>query len=41
VFIDDIEANVLAARAIGLTGIHHRESGLTARQLSELLGVAL
>jgi putative hydrolase of the HAD superfamily len=41
VFIDDIEANVLAAQAAGLVGLHHRESGPTAEQLSELLGVPL
>ena len=41
VFIDDIEANVLAAQAAGLVGLHHREFGPTAEQLSELLGVPL
>jgi len=41
VFIDDIEANVLAAQAIGLVGVHHRESGPTAERLAELLGVPL
>jgi putative hydrolase of the HAD superfamily len=41
VFIDDIEANVLAAEAVGLVGVHHRESGPTMRRLSELLGVPL
>jgi putative hydrolase of the HAD superfamily len=41
VFIDDIEANVLAAEAAGLTGVHHRQAGPTAQRLSELLGVAL
>jgi putative hydrolase of the HAD superfamily len=41
VFIDDIEANVLAAQAAGLVGVHHRESGPTAQRLSELLGVPL
>ena len=41
VFIDDIEANVLAAEAIGLVGVHHRESGPTAERLTELLGVPL
>lgn len=41
VFIDDIEANVLAAQAVGLVGVHHREAGPTAQRLSELLGVPL
>jgi putative hydrolase of the HAD superfamily len=41
VFIDDVEANVLAAQAIGLVGVHHRESGPTVERLSELLGVPL
>ena len=27
VFIDDIEANIAAAEAIGLVGVHHRERG--------------
>jgi putative hydrolase of the HAD superfamily len=41
VFIDDIEANVLAAQAAGLVGVHHRESELTTARLSELLEVPL
>jgi putative hydrolase of the HAD superfamily len=41
VFIDDIEANVLAAEAIGLIGVHHRESGQTVERLCELLGMML
>jgi putative hydrolase of the HAD superfamily len=41
VFIDDMEANVLAAEAAGLVGVHHREPGSTAARLSELLGVLL
>jgi putative hydrolase of the HAD superfamily len=41
VFIDDIEANVLAAQAAGLVGVHHLEAGPTAQRLSELLGVPL
>jgi putative hydrolase of the HAD superfamily len=41
VFIDDIEANVLAARALGLVGLHHLDSGLTVARLGELLGVRL
>ena len=38
VFIDDVEANVLAAEAIGLVGVHHREFGPTAERLSGLVG---
>lgn len=41
VFIDDLEANVLAAQAVGLVAVHHRESGSTVERLSELLGVPL
>jgi putative hydrolase of the HAD superfamily len=37
VFIDDIEANVAAAEAIGLVGLHHREPGPTAERLARLL----
>jgi putative hydrolase of the HAD superfamily len=41
VFIDDIEANVLAAEAIGLVGLHHREPGPTTERLVTLLGLPL
>jgi putative hydrolase of the HAD superfamily len=41
VFVDDIEANVAAAVATGLVGLHHREPGPTAERLAELLGVPL
>lgn len=41
VFIDDLEANVLAAEAVGLVGVHHREPGRTAELLGELLGIRL
>ena len=37
VFIDDMEANVAAAEAIGLVGLHHREPGPTAERLTQLL----
>jgi putative hydrolase of the HAD superfamily len=39
VFIDDIEANVKAAEAVGLVGLWHTESASTAARLSELLDV--
>jgi putative hydrolase of the HAD superfamily len=41
VFIDDIEANVLAADAVGMVGVHHRELRSTTERLSELLGIPL
>jgi epoxide hydrolase-like predicted phosphatase len=41
VFIDDVAANIAAAEAIGLIGVHHREPGPTAARLAELLGVPL
>ena len=41
VFIDDIEANVTAARECGMTGIWHDNPERTAGQLSALLGISL
>lgn len=41
VFIDDMEANVAAARACGMTGVLHTETATTAQALQELLGVPL
>jgi putative hydrolase of the HAD superfamily len=41
VFIDDIEANVTAAEAIGLIGLHHVEPSVTVQRLSDLLGIPL
>ena len=41
VFIDDIEANVQAAEAVGIAGVHHRELRSTTQRLSELLGIPL
>jgi putative hydrolase of the HAD superfamily len=41
VFIDDLEANVAAAEAIGLIGLHHREPGPTTERLADLLGLPL
>ena len=41
VFIDDIEANVAAAVACGMTGVHHTEAAQTAAALQDLLGVTL
>jgi putative hydrolase of the HAD superfamily len=41
VFIDDVQANVAAAEAIGLVARHHREPELTIAWLTDLLGPAL
>ncbi|MEO3812934.1 HAD family phosphatase [Sphaerisporangium sp. B11E5] len=38
VFVDDIVANVDAARALGLVGVHHREAEATIAEMEELLG---
>lgn len=41
VFIDDIEANVAAATACGMTALLHTEAAGTAAALQDLLGVPL
>jgi putative hydrolase of the HAD superfamily len=41
VFIDDVQANVVAAEAIGLVGLHHREPAPTIAWLADRLGVPL
>jgi putative hydrolase of the HAD superfamily len=41
VFIDDIEVNVTAAEAIGMTAILHHDPAVTLARLGELLGLAL
>lgn len=41
VFIDDIEANILAARALGITGIHHRDADTTIAELESRLRLSL
>jgi putative hydrolase of the HAD superfamily len=41
VFIDDIEANVVAARGLGITGLHHRDPLTTIRELETLLQLPL
>ncbi len=40
VFIDDIEANVQAAEALGMTGVLHTEPAATAARLASLLGLS-
>ena len=41
VFIDDIEANIDAAAALGMVGVHHREPLSTATRLAALLDLPL
>lgn len=41
VFIDDVGANVAAAAACGMTGVHHTDVAQTAAALQDLLGVRL
>ncbi len=41
VFIDDIEANVRAAEALGMCGVLHTEPEATVRRLGDLLGLSL
>lgn len=36
VFVDDVEANVMAAVGCGMTGVHHTEPALTRQRLTEL-----
>ena len=39
-FIDDIEANVQAAEALGMTGVLHTDPAATEGRLAELLGLS-
>lgn len=41
VVIDDVEANVAAAVACGMAGVHHTDAAATAAALQDLLGVPL
>jgi putative hydrolase of the HAD superfamily len=41
VFIDDIEVNVTAAEALGMTAILHDDPAATLARLGELLGLTL
>jgi putative hydrolase of the HAD superfamily len=41
VFVDDMEANVAAAQACGMTAVLHTETATTAQALQDLLGVPL
>ncbi|NUR84236.1 MAG: HAD family phosphatase [Nonomuraea sp.] len=41
VFIDDLEPNVVAARELGIAGIHHRDPDTTLSELESLLRLPL
>jgi putative hydrolase of the HAD superfamily len=41
VFVDDIQVNVAAAEAVGMTAILHTDPALTLTRLGELLGLSL
>jgi epoxide hydrolase-like predicted phosphatase len=41
VFIDDIEANIVAARGLGIAGIHHRDAVSTITELESVLQLPL
>lgn len=41
VFIDDIEANIVAAREFGIAGVHHRDAATTIAELEPLLRLTL
>jgi putative hydrolase of the HAD superfamily len=38
-FIDDIEANITAAEALGMVGVHHRDPDTTASAVKKLFGL--
>jgi len=41
VFIDDMEPNIAAGTACGMTGVHHTEAAHTVAAVQDLLGVPL
>ena len=41
VFVDDVEANIVAAEAIGMTGVHHSDPAITTERVAALLGFTL
>jgi epoxide hydrolase-like predicted phosphatase len=41
VFVDDMPANVEGARAVGMTGVLHRDAAITIPKLEALFGVPL
>lgn len=40
IFIDDLEANVAAAEAIGMIGVHHRDPEITAAAVMDIFGLS-
>ncbi|MGC5013277.1 HAD family hydrolase [Streptosporangium sp. DT93] len=41
VFVDDVLANIEAARGFGIVGVHHRDPDLTIAELERLLRISL
>ncbi|MEU4835313.1 HAD family phosphatase [Streptosporangium sp. NPDC023615] len=41
VFVDDVQANIEAARELGIVGVHHRDPDLTIAELERLLRIPL
>src|ERR1700727_1457775 len=39
VFVDDVEANIIAAQACGMTGVHHEDPVVTTERVATLLGI--
>ena len=39
VFVDDVEANIAAAEACGMTGVHHRDAAVTTERVATLLSI--
>jgi epoxide hydrolase-like predicted phosphatase len=40
VFVDDVEANIVAAQACGMTGVHHEDPVATTERVASLLGIS-
>ncbi|MDH2427873.1 HAD family phosphatase [Sphaerisporangium sp. TRM90804] len=40
-FVDDAEANIVAARAVGLVGVHHLDTEATIRRIETMAGLSL
>ena len=39
VFVDDVEANIAAAEACGMTGVHHSDPAVTTERVATLLSI--
>ena len=39
VFVDDVEANITAAEACGMTGVHHSDPAVTTERVATLLSI--